>query len=243
MKKSLFGIVISIFLLSSCASFLTLGEHFEAGVEDYKNGDYNSAVEHFEYILSKDGTNVIAINNLASIYIMQDRLTDAATELRQAIKTKPDYPESHYNMGIVYIAIGMWPEALEEFKTVLSLISESRESSQYKADLYYYIGSCLDEIGEWKEAVSYLERALFYRPSDEAAMLRLAHLYYYLEKYEMAKNLVRNMDSHGYTVGRAFRENLNYYLGLNNGYNKEPRRGSRRKRRALGKNKQNIRME
>jgi tetratricopeptide (TPR) repeat protein len=70
-----------------------------------------------------------AHNNLGNAYLDSNRLAEAETQYKEALRLNPGYPEAHNNLGIVLARIGKVPEALEQFQDALQLCPDL-ESAQ-----------------------------------------------------------------------------------------------------------------
>jgi len=241
-KKCLLIFMISL-CLTSCL-YYSANDHIIAGMEAYDEGSFEEAREHFEGAIKKDGGNVEAHNNLATVYLREGNLSDAVSELETVIKLNPKYPEGHYNMGVAYAELDMWQESYEEFETTMNLVPKVRGMSTYKAELYYYMGTCMDQMGEWKKAAPLLEKALLFNPRDSDSKRRLAYVYYYLGEYTLSQGQVKSLEADGTHVDTTFKKKLLEYLDWQDKkYSVENGTISRRKRKAPRKNKPSIRME
>jgi len=247
MLGKMFKKCLLIFMLFSCLTsclYYSTNDHIIAGMEAYKEGDLEDAKEHFESAIKKDGGNVEAHNNLATVYLREGNLSDAVFELEKVIKLNPQYPEGHYNMGVAYAELGMWQESYEEFETTMSLVPKVRGMSTYKAELYYYMGTCMDQMGEWERAAPLLEKALLFNPRDNDSKRRLAYVYYYLGEYTQSQGQVKSLEASGVQIEAIFKKKLLEYLDWQDKkYLVEDGTISRRKRKTTRENKQGIRVE
>ncbi len=62
-------------------------------------------------------------------------------------------PETHYNMGIAYMEMGLFDKAIEDFEKAL-------KDPAFEFDSYTRLGLCFSAIGEYSKACEYLEKAL-----------------------------------------------------------------------------------
>jgi tetratricopeptide (TPR) repeat protein len=83
-------------------------------------GDHVRAISEAKQALGGQFYNerYSALANLGWAYYGQGKLTEAMTELRQAVLINPDYCVGHYRLGQVYLDAGMVTDAVEEASRV-----------------------------------------------------------------------------------------------------------------------------
>jgi tetratricopeptide (TPR) repeat protein len=97
----------------------------------------------------------------------QGKLGEAAARLRQALALKPDYPETHLNLGTVVLAQGRLEEAAAHYRRALAIRPEY-------ADAHYNLATTLSNQGQLDEAVEHFQRALALKPDYAEAHNNLA---------------------------------------------------------------------
>ena len=86
-------------------------------------GQYEEAVRS-----AKDAITIqpheVAFNNLGCAYRDLTRYGDAVEAFYQSIKINPDYPRSHYNLGLTYLRMTDRASAIREYEMLKGLDSE-----------------------------------------------------------------------------------------------------------------------
>ncbi len=118
-------------------------------------------------------------NNLGDVYNKFGRYEEAAAELKESIRIKPDYTEARYNLGVVYGRMGLPQEALREFKMAKLL----RFSAP---DLYYNLGVLYADLGLFEKAMEEYKIALNLNPEHDRAHNNLGVIYTGLDRHREA---------------------------------------------------------
>jgi tetratricopeptide (TPR) repeat protein len=94
---------------------------------------------------------------MAENYLVLRQMPQAETELRQALKQRPDMPGLHLELGFVYAGSANWAQAEQEFRAETRLRPGNAEAS-------YRLGSALLQEGKIHEARLELERSNHLKP-------------------------------------------------------------------------------
>ncbi len=130
---------------------------------ELKNHLQTAAVER----LLKDGLrlfprNIMALNNLGSLYHNQGRYEDALPYFQAAAAIDPNSPEVLFNLGLVYIALNQIDKGIEYLAKVCQLAPEIEEARIYLAE-------CLIKAGRNQEAIRTLKELLEINPDNSKA--------------------------------------------------------------------------
>jgi len=99
--------------------------HYILGVT-YGNLDrYQDAIEPYKQAIRINPDYAEAHGNLGFVYLNLGRYEEAIEASKQSIRIKPDLAETHYNLGIAYVKIRDKDSALQEYKILKNLDSES----------------------------------------------------------------------------------------------------------------------
>jgi tetratricopeptide (TPR) repeat protein len=90
-------------------------------------GDYEDAIESYQYAIKLDPTLSKPHNNLGLVYAATGKLSEAAAEFAEAVRLKPSYAEAHYNLGVAYVELGKKAQAEEQQRALATLKSELAE--------------------------------------------------------------------------------------------------------------------
>ncbi|MCI0392032.1 MAG: TonB family protein [Acidobacteria bacterium] len=82
-------------------------------------------IEAGRYTDQPKNANVLYI--LAGVYLILGRRDEVITNLKNAIKLAPDYPEAHFGLGMAYSAIGDKRAAMQEYRILKKLDKKQAE--------------------------------------------------------------------------------------------------------------------
>ena len=111
----------------------------------------------------------LAHNNLGDALVLtgSERLDEAIQHFQTALRLKPDYPLSHYNLGNSYAKLpGRMPEAIAEYETALRLRPDYLQAR-------VNLGNALASSGRKPEAIAQWESVLRVDPENIEALLNL----------------------------------------------------------------------
>lgn len=133
------------------------------------NGNFKSAIEQYEWLLTKSPKNSPALNNLAWAYykVKDPRALETA---ERALSLKPDSPAFMDTLGWILVEQGKTTHGVEMLRKAVAAAPKDHEIR------YHYI-QALVKSGDKGQAISLLERivapdAKFPRRADAAALLQ-----------------------------------------------------------------------
>lgn len=122
-----------------------------------KTGKLVEARLELQKALSLEPRNAKGNLELGLLFGQEGDLTHAEEAFRTAIREAPDWPEAHYNLGLILIADATgkrdWPAAVAEFREAVRLRSDHAEAR-------HWLGTGLSEIGDQEGAIRELRGAL-----------------------------------------------------------------------------------
>jgi tetratricopeptide (TPR) repeat protein len=149
-------------------------QEFEKGNQKQKDGNFESAMSHYQKALRVEPDFYPALNNLGALYERQKDHTQAETALLRSLEINADDAEAYINLGHVLYEEGKYRPAIERLQEGLQ---RSPESSMG----HFFLGSAYLKLGDLDSAEPSLKHACsFGMPS---AHLQLANLY--LKRHEM----------------------------------------------------------
>lgn len=95
--------------------------HLISGIQAFRMGNFEQAVEQFELATKYDPENPQAFSFLGAAYAEQGRYNSAIGALKRATEIKPEDPVGHYNLGQAYEVAGVPMEAWFEYKRALKI--------------------------------------------------------------------------------------------------------------------------
>src|SRR4030042_3641743 len=139
-----------------------------------EQGEYNKAIEIYEYVLIRYSDNDIAVEYanayLGDIYLTLRQLNLAEDHLRRAINCSPDNPSYHYLIGFTYSIQSQWDKAISEFEVALD---KEPNNSEYLRGL----GWAIYCAGDKAKGLAYLHRAVDLAPTNVNILTDLASAY------------------------------------------------------------------
>jgi tetratricopeptide (TPR) repeat protein len=139
------------------AALLAQGKKAEA------QGEFARALGDYQAALQSDPDNA-EVNFRIGLLKGQNRdFAGAASAFRRALRTKPNFPEARYNLGLAIVAESKnspdWRRALIEFRAALVLRPDYPEASNMA-------GVSMLETGEPAKAISQFKAALLFNPGS-----------------------------------------------------------------------------
>ena len=95
------------------------------------------------------------------------RLHEATQCFGEALRIKPDDPETRYNLGVALFRLGRVPEAMAQWERALRLNPDDVAA-------HYNLANALKETGKIEEAITHYEQALRIQPDFAKAHYNLA---------------------------------------------------------------------
>ena len=192
--------VVSALMFSGCGSTvrevstslqkgMEARQAYQAGHERFAAGKYKDAIPHFLRTLSLEPDFDEAEADLAWSFYHTGRYEDAIRHFRQALRRQPRWEGLHNGLGWALYEQRRYPEAADAFRESLSLDPRHRDAA---VGLAY----ALFDARKYADALPLLERLtregeghmLQSATSDvESVRSRLAWTFYYLRKYDRAR--------------------------------------------------------
>ncbi|MFQ5686343.1 MAG: glycosyltransferase [Candidatus Scalindua sp.] len=164
---------------------------------------------------------------------MEEKFLRTATLLKEQIKTDPHNPIPHRYLGISYMGVKMYDEAIAESKTALKLAEERGCLVEDIFVSYYIISAAFFEKGALKESETYALKKVEMDDKSLDGYCILSFIYYNLKKYDkllkysekyltlwdsIIKHPERTNTSISHTIGHKWKIHLLrgfYYLSSN----------------------------
>jgi len=146
--------------------------HGNISMADYYRRTNNLSASETFYIraLKKDSLANLARLNLASVYNVQQKNTEALEVLKTAVVTDPKNGQAWYNLALLYNELKDRANALSAFEKAVALNDDNPR-------LYYNYGLFLQQSGNIAKAIIVLEKGLKLSPNDEEINYALAFVY------------------------------------------------------------------
>jgi len=96
---------------------------------------------------------------------------EQAEMFRKAIEVRPEFPQAHYNLGLIYMNRNKMKDAAVEFETVL------RIEPDFDTGIYHLLGAAHRDAGNFEEAIAAFENGLRRKPKDAAMRYNIGLIY------------------------------------------------------------------
>ena len=101
-------------------------------------------------------------NNMGAVFSQQGRLIEAITAFNEAIRRKPDFPQSYNNVGIILTKLGRGEEAVAAYRRALQLAPTN-------ARTYVNLAQALCGLGDLDQAIEICKKAISFAPNSSPA--------------------------------------------------------------------------
>jgi len=135
--------------------------YYQEGVAVLNSGDQQSAYVSFQKALQENPRHRDSHYYVAYIYAYQEKFELAEAEIREAIRTDPDYPEAYNFLGQILVKLKRRPEAIRAFRKAASYpLYKTPDVAQYQ------LGLALESEGDMQGAKQAFEDALKVNPPN-----------------------------------------------------------------------------
>lgn len=142
------------------------------------SGDIQGAIKFIEPLIKDNPNDLEALNLLAIAHRLKGDFAEAMRVLKKALKIDPNYPETHYHIGLLYYEQGNYLKAIEEFyKAIENYLPRERS---WMSDAYTALGEAFYKLGMVDDAIKSWRKAVEIYPKNRRAK-------YYLDKIEKGK--------------------------------------------------------
>jgi tetratricopeptide (TPR) repeat protein len=182
---------------------LTVKEHIGADEMD-------EAARILQKEVSRGGkdTNAVFRFTLGNIYFQQDRLPDALTEFRAAVKKHPKFRRAWRNLGIVYVRTEQFAEAVRALTKVVELGGGD-------ALTYGLLGIAYSRTESYVPAESAFRMAVLLDPTTVDWKVGLAQSFLKQRRFAQAASLSENLIAERPDIVKLWEAQANAYIGLN----------------------------
>lgn len=169
------------------------------------NGDKTGEKEEYEAILNLDPKQQRIRFLLATYLIKNNKLDEAMQQLDRLVTENPDLPFVHYYKGRVYLELGNYNEAENEYLKTLDLDGTFEPALFDLASLY-------QSQKKLEESVQLYKKLVGLYPNNRTAQERLIGIYNTLGQTDNIKDLIENIQTQS-KPGDPGRQTLGiYYL-------------------------------
>jgi tetratricopeptide (TPR) repeat protein len=151
--------------------------HLMLGLIYEEKGEYEAALKEFEEVLRLEPDNENAKSKLDRLkeelktsdelikegaeHLKAKRYAMAVEYFKRAVDKAPDDYRPHYNLGVAYLSMGSYSEAIEAFKRTLDIND--------MANAYFMMCIAYDKVGDGEKAKECFEKVLELDPDNAMA--------------------------------------------------------------------------
>jgi len=179
-----------------------------------ERGDYDKAIEIYQYILIRYSDYPIAVEHanayLGDIFLTLRQLDTAEEHIKKAISFSPEKPGYHYILGFIYSIERRWNNAIPEFETA---VKKEPDNGEYLRGLAWAIYSS----GDVAKGLAFLEKASRLAPANANILTDLAVAYLSSVNIDKAKEYAERaarLDP----INSVARDVLKRVLGFSKGF-------------------------
>jgi tetratricopeptide (TPR) repeat protein len=137
------------------------------GIEFFKQGKYDDAIEYFEKVIEKFPSSTAAYYNLGISYLRKGDVDQAITSLEKAVESNPEAIEAYFALGECYFNKGESEKAMQSFSRALELQPDNPKA-------YYNLGIVYYKHDRLEEALTSFEKTINLDPNFSSAYYQAA---------------------------------------------------------------------
>lgn len=107
--------------------------HVEQGNSEFKNGNFEAAIRHYDEALKTDPNNVNAYNNRGVSYARMGENDRAISDFTKAIQLNPEFATAYNNRSVAYLRAEEYSRACADLKQYSRL--GGKPSSEFAREL------------------------------------------------------------------------------------------------------------
>lgn len=178
--------------------------HYQMGQSFYAENNLTGALQEFTEAEKLTPKDPVLLNELAITYFRKGHYDIAERKYLKALDIKPGYSEARNNLGVNYLEMKRWDDAIVQFKTVQDdIFYHGQESATINLGLAY-LGK-----GDYQQALTVLRAAVGRNGSDPRTRIHLGRVYFALDRTELAvQEYKKALELNGSYA------NAHYYLAL-----------------------------
>lgn len=157
-----------------------LTSHFEAAQQAQRNQDYVAAEREYMAVLAINPNFAEVHMNLGLLYQLQDRIPDAMTEFRRALKLEPALTGANFFLGVDYCRSGDGAKAVPYLKA-------AAHAEPNRPDIWSWLATAHELSDDIDAEVATLREALASQPRNLDLLYLLGHSYERLGKEEVKR--------------------------------------------------------
>jgi len=171
----------------SCKS----GRNFtQEGMRAEAKGDIQGAIELYTDAIEAEDLDLkgstIVFTNRGNLYFRKGLYEKALDDYNEASSRYPYYPQTYYQRGLLYDALGEHKRAIKNFSRAIDYRMEY--SDQEYPDAYFARGNAYGRLGKLKRAIDDYDKSISLRPKTSHYHLKRGVVYFEMGNKDRALN-------------------------------------------------------
>ncbi len=197
-----------VVILSSCALSESSKKqalyHYQMGLSFLGENNVTGALVELTEAEKLTPDDPKVLNSLGLAYFKKNKHELAEQKFLKAVSIKPGFSEARSNLGLDYMAMGRWDDAIQQLKMVVDdIFYPDQEIAMINLGRAYY------GKGDYSSALSIFRSAVASNPGNAIARLDLGRVYFVSEKTALAIAEYKKAVALNKDYAKAY-----YYLGL-----------------------------
>jgi type IV pilus assembly protein PilF len=155
--------------------------HYQMGVSHFNEGNMAAALTELTQAETYDSSNPELYNYLGMAYYNKKKYDLAEKNYLTALSLNPKYADARNNLGVDYLDMQRWDDAISQFTKVSDDIFYQNQAAAHINLGLAYMGK-----GDYPKALSLLRSVVADFPRDPRGRLNLGKVYFALDKYDLA---------------------------------------------------------
>jgi len=155
-------------------------EHFQKGINYFKEKKYEEAKAEFEEALKIDPNLAEGYYGLGYVYCSKNQCEASLKYFQKAIELSPNYADAYNGMAYAYSILSRYDETIEYYLKTLKIKDNN-------LDALNGLGYAYASIGKYQDAIDYFKKAIKVNPQYASAYSGLGIIYYSLGQFLDAK--------------------------------------------------------
>jgi len=181
-------------------------EKIDSIISLYSIGKAKKAIDEINLLLNDFPKNPMLLNIQGACYASLYSFDSAIESYEAALKIKPDYADSYYNLGNIYRTLNQTEKSILNYEKAVEILPNYVEA-------IFNLGVSLEDIGRLDDAAEKYEEAIIAKPDFIEARINLGNIFqtHYdfdqaIEQYQSVLNLDPNNEEVLNNMGNIFRD-------------------------------------
>lgn len=165
--KILLSIIVIIFFISACATFNST--YYNYAIDEYKNGNYQSALFYLNEILKENENVFEALVLRSKVFLKLGYKDSAETDLKKALIIDEDY-EANFIIAKIALDKSDYQTSLYHLDKSISLNPKFIDGFLNRAYVFY-------QIGEYEKSLADYTKAYELNPQNSVPLTNIGFIY------------------------------------------------------------------